>query len=173
MRVSNPLAAAAALIALSFAAPAAAHPQDEAINGVYARLAASRVANDVAGMAAGFHPQALLIDARPGPAVLGADLAGVLAPQRERIVRDGVTVESAYRIERRQVIGEDLAVDAGYMRQAVRRPGAAENVRHARFLVTLKRGADGVWQIVGDAAMPSTAEVWTALAAQPGLRFDP
>ncbi len=173
MRISKSLAAAAALIALSSAPPATAHPQDEAINAVYARLAASRVANDVAGMASGFHPQALLIDARPGPAVLGADLAGVLAPQRERIVRDGVTVESAYRVERRQVIGEDLAVDAGYMRQAMRRPGAPEAVRIARFLVTLKRGPDGAWQIIGDAAMPSTAEVWTGLAAQAGLRFDP
>jgi len=154
------------------AAPASAHPQDSAINAVYDRLAASRAANDVNGMASGFHEQALLIDPRPGPAVLGAEMPAMLAPQRDRIVRDGVAISTAYRVERRQVLGRDLAVDAGYMRQALRRTGATEQVRYARFLVTMTRGADGSWKIVGDAAMPSTIEVWDGLASQAGLKFD-
>ncbi len=135
MRSRHLLAALTALIALPIASPAAAHPQDTAINGVYGRMASSRTANDVPGMAAGFHPQALLVDARPGKPVLGADLAAVLAPQRDRIARDGVAIDTGYRIEQRQVIGDDLAVDAGFMRQAMRRPGAPETVRYARFLV--------------------------------------
>ncbi|PZQ63676.1 MAG: hypothetical protein DI570_08005, partial [Phenylobacterium zucineum] len=127
--------------------------------------------NDLAGMAGPFHAQALLIDARPGPPVVGGDLAAVLAPQRERLVKEGVKIDTAYRVERRQVIGEDLVVDAGYMRQAMKREGAAEMVRYARFLVTMKRGADGKWNIVGDAAMPSTLEVWNGLTAKDGLQF--
>lgn len=161
-----------AAVLMAAASPALAHPQDAALNDVYGRVAAARTAHDLAGMAAAFPAQALLIDARPGPAVSGAELPAVLAPQRDRLVKDGVSVSSAYRIERRQVIGADLALDAGYMRQALSRPGAPEQVRYARFLVTLRREADG-WKIVGDAAMPSTADVWAGLKAQEGLRFDP
>lgn len=165
--------APAAILAsvLVFAARADAHPQDGALNDVYARLTAARSAHDVPGMAGAFHPQALLIDARPGPAVAGADLAGVLAPQRDRLVKDNVRIESAYRVERRELLGDGLAVDAGYMRQTLSREGAPPQTRYARFLVTLKREAGG-WKIVGDAAMPSTAEVWNGLKAADGLRFD-
>lgn len=166
------LLAPALLAAACAASSAAAHPQDGAINAVYAALRASRTAHDVAGMAAPFHPQALLIDARPAPPVAGGDLAAVLAPQRDRLVKDGVQIDSLYRIERRQVIDGGLVVDAGYMRQAMRREGAAETVRYARFMVTMKREADGRWRIVGDAAMPSTAEVWSGLKARDGLQFD-
>lgn len=156
------------------AAPAAAaHPSDPAINAVYARLAESRAANDVAGMAGAFEPGALLIDARAGPAVSGAELAGILAPQRDRLVRDGIRIDTAYRVERRQLLADGLAVDSGYMRQTLRRPDGTAQVRYARFLVTLRRSADGAWRIVADAAMPSTEEVWFGLSAQPGLAFAP
>lgn len=164
--------AALALVALSFAAPAWAHPEDAALNAVYAGLAKARAGNDVPGMASHFHPQGLLVDARPGPAVPGGELAARLAPQAERIAKDGVAIQTAYRIERRQVLEGGIALDAGYMRQALRRPGADEQVRYARFLVTLKREVDGRWKILGDASMPSTAEVWAALAPQEGLAFD-
>ena len=164
--------AAAVTLALGVAAgPAAAHPEDRAINAMYAALASSRQGNDVPGMASHFHPDGLLIDSRPGPALKGADLAARLAPQAERIVKDGVTVVTAYRVEKRQVLKDGIALDAGYMRQTMRREGAPEQVRYARFLVTLKRTADGAWQILGDAAMPSTAEVWTGLTPQEGLMF--
>lgn len=162
-----PLAALAALAATS----AAAHPQDAAINAVYAKLAAARSAHDVPGMAAHFHPDGLLIDSRPGPPVAGSELAAVIAPQRDRLVKDGVAVQSSYRVERRQMIGDDLALDAGYMRQAMKRDGAAEMVRYARFLVTWKRESGG-WRIAGDAAMPSTAEIWNALQPKDGLAFN-
>lgn len=164
--------AAFAVAALCLAGPAAAHPEDAKINAVYAGLAKSRTGNDVAGMASHFHAQGLLVDARPGPAVSGGELAGRLAPQAERIAKDGVSIATAYRIERRQVLEDGLALDAGYMRQAIRRAGAPEQVRYARFLVTLKREAGGRWQILGDASMPSTAEVWAALTPQDGLTFD-
>ena len=162
---------AALTLALAVAGPAAAHPQDSAINAMYAALATSRQANDVPGMASHFHPDGLLIDARPGPAVKGADLAARLAPQAERIVKDSVTIVTAYRVEKRQVLKDGIALDAGYMRQAIRREGSPEQVRYARFLVTLKREPGGAWKILGDAAMPSTAEVWTALTPQEGLMF--
>ncbi|RAK63696.1 DUF4440 domain-containing protein [Phenylobacterium kunshanense] len=164
--------AALALVALSFATPAWAHPEDAGLNAVYAGLAKARAANDVTGMASHFHPQGLLVDARPGPALPGGELAARLAPQAERIAKDGVSIQTAYRIERRQVLEGGIALDAGYMRQAFRRPGADEQVRYARFLVTLKREADGRWKILGDASMPSTAEVWAALTPQDGLAFD-
>jgi len=171
--LQRPAAAALALaICVLAASPAAAHPEDKAINATYAALAATRTAHDVTGMASHFHPQGLLIDARPGPALPAAELAARLAPQAERLVKDGVAITSAYRIEKRQVLDGGLALDAGYMRQALRREGAAEQVRYARFLVTMKREKNGVWKIVGDAAMPSTAEVWNALTPQDGLTFD-
>ncbi len=161
-----------ALFAFSFAAPASAHPEDALLNQVYAGLAKARAANDVAGMASHFHPGGLLIDARPGPALPGGELSARLAPQAERVVKDGVTIDTAYRIERRQVLEGGIALDAGYMRQSIRRTGSPEYVRYARFLVTLKREADGRWRILGDASMPSTAEVWAALTPQDGLAFD-
>jgi ketosteroid isomerase-like protein len=160
------------LAALSAASPAAAHPEDKAINATYAALAAARTTHDVAGMASHFHPQGLLIDARPGPALPGAELAARLAPQAERLVKDGVSITSAYRVEKRQILDGGLALDAGYMRQALKRDGAPEQVRYSRFLVTMKREKSGAWKIVGDAAMPSTAEVWNALTPQTGLTFD-
>lgn len=162
----------AAAIVLFAPALASAHPQDAALNGVYGRLADSRAGNDVQGMASAFHPQALLIGAQPGPALKGADLAATLAPQRDRLVRDGVKIATAYRIEARQVLAPDLAVDAGYMRQALKRADGAEQVRYSRFLVTLRREG-GAWRIVGDASLPATAEAWNGLAAKDGLRFDP
>jgi ketosteroid isomerase-like protein len=166
------LTALLVLAALSTATPAAAHPEDKAINATYAALAAARTAHDVPGMASHFHPQGLLIDARPGPALPGADLAARLAPQAERLVKDGVAITSAYRVEKRQILDGGLALDAGYMRQALRREGAPEQVRYSRFLVTMKRERNGAWKILGDAAMPSTAEVWNALSPQDGLAFD-
>jgi len=165
-------AAAIGLATCVPAAPAAAHPEDKAINATYAALAAARTAHDVAGMASHFHPRGLLIDARPGPALPGAELAARLAPQAERLVKDGVSITSAYRVEKRQVLDGGLALDAGYMRQALRREGAPEQVRYARFLVTMTRETNGAWKILGDAAMPSTAEVWNALTPQAGLAFD-
>ena len=71
-----------------------------------------------------------------------------------------------------ELIQADVAIDAGYMRQAVARPEGQPNVRYSRFLVTLRRGADGAWQIIGDASMPSTEEIWTALPRTEGLQFD-
>lgn len=165
-------AAALSLVTAVAASPAAAHPQDSAINAVYAALSTSRQGADVRGMASHFHPDGLLIDARPGPALKGGDLAARLAPQAERALKEGVTVVTAYRVEKRQVLKDGIALDAGYMRQAIRREGAPEQVRYARFLVTLKQAADGAWKILGDASMPSTAEVWTALTPQDGLTFD-
>ncbi len=88
-------------------------------------------------------------------------------------MKDGVSISSAYRVEKRQVLKDGVALDAGYMRQAMKREGMAEQVRYARFLVTMKRDKSGAWKILADAAMPSTAEVWNALTPQAGLTFDP
>ena len=160
----------AALVAV--AAPAvAANPEDGALNGVYERLTRARAAGDVPGMASAFAPEGLLVDARPGPVIAGSELAERLAPQAARIVADGVRVETAYRIERRSVSG-DIALDAGYMRQSISRPNGEPMIRYARFLVTMRRGADGAWRIVGDASMPSTDAVWNGLARIDGLQFD-
>lgn len=163
-------AVASTLVAL--AAPAvAANPEDGALNGVYERLTRARAAGDVPGMTGAFAPEGLLVDARPGPAIAGGELADRLAPQAARITADGVRIETAYRIERRSVSG-DIALDAGYMRQSISRPNAEPMIRYARFLTTMRRGADGAWRIIGDASMPSTQEVWSGLARVDGLQFD-
>ena len=160
------------LFGMSVAAPAAAASADDAaINRVYSLLASRRAANDAAGMASAFAPQGLLVDARPGPAIAGGELEARLRPMAERVTADRLTIRTAYRVERRSVMG-DVAVDAGYMRQAVARPEGQPNVRYSRFLVTLRRGADGAWRIIGDASMPSTEEVWSALPRTEGLQFD-
>lgn len=168
MRTVLHSAALAAVILI--ASPAAAHPEDAAINAVYAELARARTQGDVAGMAAAFAPEALLIDARPGPAISGGELAGRLAPQAERLRVDGVRIDTGYRIERRSVIG-DVALDAGYMRQTMARADGQAQTRYARFLVTLRRGPDG-WRIIGDSSMPSTEAAWSGAARVDGLHYD-
>lgn len=163
---------AAILAAMTMASPAlAANPEDAALNAVYDRLATARSANDVPGMAAAFSSGGILIDARPGPAVSGADLAARLQPQAERVIADKAQMQTQYRVERRSVMG-DLAVDAGFMRLHMTRPGAEPMVRHARFLVTMRRDADGVWRIVGDASMQSSEEAWNSVAPVEGLKHD-
>ncbi len=159
-------------IAFAISAPAiAAHPQDGAINAVYARLAAARAAHDVPGMAAAFGGEGLLIDQRPQPALSGAELAARLEPMAARLRADNVSLGTAYRVERRSVM-DDLAVDAGYMRQQMHRPGGQQMTRYARFLVTMRRQGDGSWRIIADASMPAEEAAWTALTAREGLHFD-
>lgn len=164
------LFAAAVSAACVVASPVAAHPEDQAINAVYASLVRARAAGDVANMTGAFAPEALLVDARPGPVISGAELAERLRPQAERLRTDGVRVDTGYRIERRSMSG-DIAMDAGYMRQTITRPGGAAQVRYARFLVTLRRGADG-WRIIGDAAMPATEAQWASATPAEGLHHD-
>ena len=149
----------------------AANPEDSKINSVYASLAKARAAHDVPGMASAFGPEGLLVDARPGPAISGSELAGRLAPMAERVQKDGVKIDSAYRVERRSVLG-DVALDAGYMRQTMVRPDGQTGNRYARFLVTMRRDPNGAWKIIGDASMPSEQAVFDALKPVEGLHFD-
>lgn len=166
------VAFAAAVAATLIAAPAAAHPADDAINQLYGRLTEAKAHNDAAGIAAAFAPEALLIDARPGAATSGAELAARLAPMAARMSADGVTVATQYRIERRSFAG-DVAIDAGYMRQEMRRAAGAQPMTMiTRFLVTLRRQADGSWRILSDASMPSTEAAWTGAVRAEGLRYD-
>ncbi|WP_395612964.1 SgcJ/EcaC family oxidoreductase [Allosphingosinicella sp.] len=166
------VAFAAAVAATLIAAPAAAHPADDAINQLYGRLTEAKAHNDAAGIAAAFAPEALLIDARPGAATSGAEFAARLAPMAARMSADGVTVATQYRIERRSFAG-DVAIDAGYMRQEMRRAAGAQPMTMiTRFLVTLRRQADGSWRILSDASMPSTEAAWTGAVRAEGLRYD-
>lgn len=159
------------VVATMACAPArAANAEDDALNAVYGRLSQARAASDAPGMAASFAPGALLVDARPGPAITGAELEARLRPMAARIVAEGVHIETGYRIERRSVMG-DIAVDAGYLRQAMTRPGGAAQLRYARFLVTMRRDAAG-WRIVGDASMSASEEAWNGATRQAGLHFD-
>lgn len=159
---------------LGFAAisvPAAAHEQDPALNMVYAKLASARAANDLPGMTSNFAAEGLLIDARPGPVISGAELEGRMKPMLERLLSAKGRIDTAYRIERRSVMGE-IALDAGFMRQTVNRPGAETMTRYARFLVTMRRGEDGQWRIVGDASMPAEQTAFEGVVRQDGLHFD-
>ena len=160
----------AAAVAAAATPAAAANPEDAALNRVYTELAAARARHDVPGMASAFAPEALLVDQRPGPPILGTELAERLRPMAARIVADGVSLDTAYRVERRSVAG-DIAMDAGYMRQTVTRPGAEPMIRYARFLVTFRRGANGAWRIVGDASMPATQAQWDAAPRGDGLHY--
>lgn len=157
-----------AFAAVVAAAPASA--ENAALNRVYAELADARARSDVAGMASAFAPEALLIDQRPGPPISGAELAERLRPMAARIAADNVSIESAYRVERRSVSG-DIAIDAGFMRQTMTRPGAEPMIRYARFLATFRRGPDGAWRIVADAAMPATQAQWDAAPRGEGLQY--
>jgi ketosteroid isomerase-like protein len=152
------------------ASPAAAQAENEALNGVYRQLSAARAAGDVEGMAGAFGPAGLLVDQRPGPVISGAELGARLRPMAERLRADNVRIDTAYRIERRSMMG-DIAIDAGYMRQTLRRPDGQVSARYARFLVTMRRGANG-WRIIGDASMPADEAAWIALARREGLHFD-
>lgn len=149
------------------AIPCRAAPEDAAINAVYAGLARARTANDVAGMSGAFASDGLLVDARPGPAISGGELAARLQPMRDRLVADGIRIDTQYRVERRSVMG-DIAVDAGYMRQSLDRPDGQSQVRYARFLVTMRRESDQ-WRIIADASMPATEEAWNAVSGRAGV----
>lgn len=154
------------------AAAASAHPENSNINAVYERLVQARVAADVDGMAAAFPAEAILIDARPSPPIGGGhELQDRLRPQVERMVAEGVKIRTKYRVERRSV-SADFAVDAGYMRMEMVRPGAEPNVRYARFLVTMKRDASSQWRIIADASMPADEARWNAAPRVPGARYD-
>jgi uncharacterized protein (TIGR02246 family) len=156
----------------ALASPAfAAAPEDAAINAVYQRLAAARAAGDVEGMAAAFGPAGILVDQRPGPPLPGSELAERLRPMAARLTADKVSIETAYRIERRSVIG-DIALDAGFMRQTMRRPDGQAGTRYARFLVTMQRDAKGEWRIIGDASMRAEEAQWAELKPVEGLHFD-
>ena len=150
---------------------AAAHPEDAKINRVYAQLAAARAANDLDGMVRAFGPEGLLVDSRPGPAISGSELGGRLKPMVERVKAEGVKIGTAYRLERRSVNG-DIALDAGYMRQTIARPGGETMTRYARFLVTLQRDASGAWRIIGDASMPAEQAAFDAVTRIDGLHYD-
>ncbi len=169
MRLGLGFAASAVLI---IAAPALANrAEDDALNAVYAGLARARAAHDVAGMAGAFSRDALLVDQRPGPPIGGGELAGVLQPFRDRLVAEGVRIDTAYRVERRSV-SDDIALAAGFKRQSLTRADGQSSVRYARFLVTMRREAGGTWRIIGDAAMPATEAAWNGLTRTEGLHFD-
>jgi ketosteroid isomerase-like protein len=64
-------------------------------------------------------------------------------------------------------------VDAGYMRQEMRRAAGAQPMTMiTKFLVTLRRQADGSWRILSDASMPSTETAWVAAVRAGDLRYD-
>jgi ketosteroid isomerase-like protein len=115
---------------------------------------------------------ALIVDARPGAAMSGAELGARLAPMIARLRADSARVATQYRIERRQVSG-DVAVDAGYMRQTIARSDgvAGPPPMVTRFLVTLRQ-AGGRWRIVADASMPASEAAWAGAARSAGLKFD-
>lgn len=164
------LAAAVAMLCAS-PAPLAAHQQDNAINDVYATLASARAANDLAGMTRHFGAEGLLVDARPGPVISGSELGERMKPILQRILSEKGRIDTAYRIERRSVIG-DILIDAGFMRQTIARPGAEPMIRYARFLVTMQQGRDGKWRIIGDASMPAQQAAFDGVARTAGLQFD-
>nr|WP_295373803.1 nuclear transport factor 2 family protein [uncultured Sphingosinicella sp.] len=170
MRLSTSLALPLACIVLA-APAAAANREDGALNAVYAGLSRARAAHDVPGMSSAFGADGLLIDARPGPAISGGELEARLKPMAARIQAEGVKLETAYRLERRSVMG-DIAVDAGYMRQTMVRPDGQRGARYARFLVTMRRDPNGGWRIVGDASMPAEQAAFDALTKTEGLHFD-
>lgn len=159
-------------LALAMSTSAVAHPSDGAINAVYARLASTRAAHDADGMAANFAPKALLIDARPSAAVAGAELAARIRPMAERLAAEGVTMDTDYRIERRSIVDDRLAVDAGLMRQTMRRPDGKAQATVRRFLVTLQRQVDGDWSIIADASLPADEATWAAAVKTDGLHYD-
>ena len=155
---------------LMAAIPCKAAPEDEGINAVYAQLARARAANDVAGMSTAFAESGLLVDARPGPVISGGELAARLQPMRDRLVTDGVRIDTQYRVERRSIM-DDVAVDAGFMRQTMTRADGTASSRFARFLVTLRRDSDE-WRIIADASMPADEAAWNAVQRGEGRQFD-
>jgi len=168
MKIVTIMLAAAAVFTAS---AAAASPEDGALNKVYAQLRDARAAADVPGMAGAFEAGALLIDPRSPQPLAGAELEARLRPMAARLVADGVGVQTRYRIERRSVMG-DVAVDAGLMHMRFSRAAGMPQDQYARFLVTMRRQADGRWLIIGDASLPATAETWAAAQRRDGLHFD-
>ncbi len=170
--VSNAIRGSMWLIAAGAAAPLSAHPADGEINAVYGELVRARLAGDIGAMTAHFPAEAILIDARPNPALGGGpELAAALAPQVARITADGVKVETQYRIERRSVT-DDVAVDAGYMRMQMTRPDGQIGLHHARFLVTMRKDSSGKWRIIGDASIRTDEAAWQRAPRAAGLRYD-
>jgi uncharacterized protein (TIGR02246 family) len=149
----------------------AADEHDREINAVYSQMSAARAAGDVGGMTAAFAPEGLLVDARPGPVISGAELVARLAPMAGRLRTEGAKVQSAYRIERRSIMG-DIVLDAGFMRQTVTRQDGRKSDRYARFLITMHRGPADRWRIIGDASMPAEQVAFEQVKRTEELYFD-
>jgi ketosteroid isomerase-like protein len=160
------------LLAVAAATPSPAS-EYQAINRVYSSLTAARASHEAAAMASHFDGNALLIDARPAAALKGNDLEARLTPMTARLVSEKVKVTTSYRVEQRAYYG-DTIVDAGYMRMQFDAPEGAAKPRDMtnRFMVTMRKGTDGRWRIVGDASLPANPEVWDSLKPVAGLHFD-
>jgi ketosteroid isomerase-like protein len=168
IRKSIGLALAAALLAASPAA--AANPEDGALNQVYDTVARGKAEGAVETFVGAFGERAVVLDHRPGPTLVGPEFRKVIEQMAPRLKADGVKVDARYRVERRVVDG-DVAIDSGYMRQAMVLPDGRRQVRYMKFLVTMRRHATG-WKIVADASMPSTEEMWNAIPRSEGLKHD-
>ena len=157
--------------AVTASAPSAA--EQAAINSVYSSLSAARARGDAAAMASHFEGGALLIDARPGEALRGSELEARLNPMAARLRDRQIKAVTSYRVEQRAYYG-DTVVDAGYMRMQFEAPSGVSKPMDmiSRFMVSMRRGQDGRWRIVGDASMPAKPETWDSLKPSAGLHFD-
>jgi len=155
------------------AAPAPGDARDDlAINHIYETVAAAVAANSGETIAGAFADDAVVMDPRPSPPAAGEAFRATVVAMAARLKAEGVGVSAQYRIERRIRSGE-LAIDTGYRRQAMTRPGAAEPmVQYNKFLVVARRQRDGRWKILRDASLPASKEAWDGAVRAPGLKFD-
>jgi ketosteroid isomerase-like protein len=159
-----------AVAASLFVAPAlAANRADAALNQVYDTVARGKAEGAVETFVGAFSDQTVVLDHRPGPALVGAEFRKVIETMAPQLKADGVKVDARYRVERR--VDGDVAIDSGYMRQAMQLPDGNSQVRYMKFLVTMRRGATG-WKIAADASMPSTEEAWNSVPRSEGLKYD-
>lgn len=159
------------LMASAFIAVAPAHAENESINAHYDALAVAS-ANGFSGTADLFDRRGLFVfltQDGPGPLVTGAQMPARTEAMGRRLQADGMTLTTAYRLEKRSVIG-DVSVDSGYMKTTQTLNGSARS-HYARFLVTWKRDGDH-WRLISDAAWPSDEAAYNAVPRTPGLKYD-
>jgi uncharacterized protein (TIGR02246 family) len=163
---------AVAVAVLSSAPVSAAQAENDAINAVYERLVQAKAEISARRVAEAFDENATLITPRPGPPIRRNELQQGLESMAARMADGKVRVSTSYRIESRAVLG-DVAVDSGYMRTLFAAPEGAPKPMdmYSRFLVTLKRGADGSWKIIGDASLPADTAAWNNAKQAQGLAF--
>lgn len=155
--------------------PATARADTNAgVNAIYERMAVALATGDAAMSRLTYAPDAVFLPAQPVGIDQGASVHDKMKMGVERMKADGATFRISYRVVSRRLVGDALAIDAGYYRSEMTRPAGEPRsmTRYNKMLVVSAKQPDGRWLITHDASVASSQAAYDAATPQPGLKFD-